>query len=82
MPNSSTRVVVTGIGLITPVGNDTASTWDALIAGRSGIGPITLFDAAAFECPIAGEVRGFDPANFVDAKILRRLDRSSMFALA
>ena len=82
MPNSPTRVVVTGIGLITPVGNDTGSTWDALIAGRSGIGPITLFDTAAYECPIAGEVRDFDPADFVDAKILRRLDRSAVFALA
>ncbi|MGE3855957.1 MAG: beta-ketoacyl-ACP synthase II [Dehalococcoidia bacterium] len=77
-----TRVVVTGIGLITPVGNDTASTWDALVAGRSGIGPITHFDTSAYECPIAGEVRDFDPAAFVDAKILRRLDRSSVFALA
>ena len=77
-----TRVVVTGIGLITPVGNDTVSTWDALIAGRSGIGPITLFGTAAYECPIAGEVRGLDPTDFVDAKILRRLDRSSVFAIA
>ncbi len=77
-----TRVVVTGIGLITPVGNDTATTWDALVAGRSGIGPITHFDTAAYECPIAGEVRDFDPTDFVDAKILRRLDRSSVFALA
>ena len=76
------RVVVTGIGLITPVGNDTGTTWDALIAGRSGIGPITHFDASAYECPIAGEVRDLDPAEFVDAKILRRLDRSSVFALA
>ena len=77
-----TRVVVTGIGLITPVGNDTASTWDALVAGRSGIGPITHFDTSAYECPIAGEVRDFDATEFVDAKILRRLDRSSVFALA
>ncbi len=77
-----TRVVVTGIGLITPVGNDTATTWDALIAGRSGIGPITHFDTSAYECPIAGEVRGLEAADFVDAKLLRRLDRSSVFALA
>ena len=76
------RVVVTGIGLITPVGNDTATTWDALVAGRSGRGPITRCDTAAYECPIAGEVRDFDPTDFVDAKILRRLDRSSVFALA
>ena len=77
-----TRVVVTGIGLITPVGNDTATTWDALVAGRSGIGPITHFDTSAYECPIAGEVRGLEAADFVDAKLLRRLDRSSVFALA
>ena len=76
------RVVVTGIGLITPVGNDVASTWAALVAGKSGIGPITLFDTSAYECPIAGEVRGLDPTTIVDAKILRRLDRSSVFALA
>ena len=76
------RVVVTGLGLITPVGNDVASTWSALVAGRSGIGPITLFDTTGYECPIAGEVRGFDPASAVDAKLLRRIDRSSVFALA
>ena len=82
MSSAQTRVVVTGIGLITPVGNDVGSTWEALIAGRSGIGPITRFDTTGYECPIAGEVREFDPASVVDPKILRRLDRSSVFALA
>lgn len=76
------RVVVTGLGLITPLGNDVASNWEALIAGRSGIGTITLFDTSAYEFPIAGEVRDFDPAEHVDAKILRRLDRSTVFAIA
>lgn len=76
------RVVVTGLGLITPLGNDVATTWDALIAGRSGIRPITHFDASAYECPIAGEVRGLDASTVVDAKILRRMDQSAVFALA
>ncbi len=76
------RVVVTGLGLVTPVGNDTASTWEALLAGRSGIDHITLFDASAYACPIAGEVKGLDATAFVDSKLLRRIDRSSVFALA
>lgn len=76
------RVVVTGLGLITPLGNDVTSNWEALVAGRSGIGTITLFDASAYEFPIAGEVRDFDPGEHVDAKILRRLDRSTVFAIA
>ncbi|MFA7248939.1 MAG: beta-ketoacyl-ACP synthase II [Dehalococcoidia bacterium] len=76
------RVVLTGIGLITPVGNDVATTWAALVAGKSGIGPITHFDTSAYECPIAGEVRGLDPASVVEAKLLRRLDQSSIFAIA
>lgn len=76
------RVVVTGLGLITPLGNDVASNWEALLAGRSGIGTITLFDTSAYEFPIAGEVRNFDPAAHVEAKLLRRIDRSTVFALA
>jgi hypothetical protein len=76
------RVVVTGLGLITPLGNDVASTWDGLVTGRSGIGTITHFDASAYEYPIAGEVKGFDASTFVDPKVLRRIDRSSAFALA
>ncbi len=76
------RVVVTGLGLITPLGNDVASNWEALVAGRSGIGTITLFDTSAYDFPIAGEVRNFDPADYVEAKLLRRIDRSTVFALA
>lgn len=76
------RVVVTGLGLITPLGNDVASNWEALVAGRSGIGTITLFDTSAYDFPIAGEVRNFDPADHVEAKLLRRIDRSTVFALA
>jgi 3-oxoacyl-[acyl-carrier-protein] synthase II len=80
--NGRRRVVVTGLGLITPVGNDTGSTWDALVAGRSGLGYISLFDASMYEHPIAAEVRDFEPSNYVDPKLLRRIDRSSVFALA
>lgn len=74
--------MVTGLGLLTPLGLDVDSTWDALIAGHSGIAPISAFDASAFECPIAGEVRGFDPAEHVDPKLARRIDRSSTLAIA
>ncbi|PKN82890.1 MAG: beta-ketoacyl-[acyl-carrier-protein] synthase II [Chloroflexi bacterium HGW-Chloroflexi-9] len=76
------RVVVTGLGLITPVGLDVASTWDALVAGRSGIAPITRFDTSAYECPIAGEAKGFEVTDYVDAKLARRIDLSSAFAIA
>lgn len=59
------RVVITGIGLISPLGLDTPSTWEGLLAGRSGIGPITKFDAQSYPARIAGEVRGFDPEAFM-----------------
>ncbi|MGE0227222.1 MAG: beta-ketoacyl-ACP synthase II [Dehalococcoidia bacterium] len=76
------RVVVTGLGLITPLGNDTSSTWDGLVAGRSGISRISSFDVSAYDCAIAGELRGFEPEAHVDAKLLRRIDRSSVLAMA
>jgi len=76
------RVVVTGLGLLTPLGNDVSSTWEGLVAGRSGIAPVTAFDASEYKCPIAGELKEFRPEEFVDAKLLRRIDRSSVLALA
>lgn len=76
------RVAVTGIGLLTPLGNDRESTWDALVAGRSGIGHITTFDTSAYPYPIAGELRDFDPGAHLDAKRLRRTDRSTVLAIA
>jgi 3-oxoacyl-[acyl-carrier-protein] synthase II len=76
------RVVVTGLGLVSPVGIGTDPSWDALVAGKSGIGPITLFDASTFPTRIAGEVKNFDPTRFMDRKEARRNDRFIQFALA
>jgi len=75
------RVGITGIGLITPVGNDTATAWEALLAGRSGIGPITRFDASRHGVKIAGEVRDFDPTRYLDRKEARRADRFMHYAM-
>jgi len=68
------RVVVTGLGLVSPVGNDVASAWSAIVEGRSGIGPITRFDASTFRTRIAGEVKGFDAATVMPPKEARRFD--------
>src|SRR5438132_2420230 len=76
------RVVVTGIGLITPLGATVQKTWDALVAGRSGIGPITRFDPSGLETTIAGEVRDFDALDYMDRKEVRRADRFVQFAVA
>jgi len=77
------RVVVTGVGMMTPVGNDPDSAWDALLAGRSGAAPITLFDATdAFDVRFAAEVKDFDPGQYMDRKEVRRTDRFTQFALA
>ena len=76
------RVVITGLGLLTPLGNDVASTWEGLIAGRSGIAPITAFDTSEFEHAIAGELKGFQPEEVIEPKLARRLDRSSVLAIA
>jgi 3-oxoacyl-[acyl-carrier-protein] synthase II len=75
------RVVVTGLGAITPLGNNVQSTWEALIKGVSGAGPITLFDTEKFKTKFACEVKGFDPANHFDRKEARRLDRYAQFAV-
>src|SRR5919201_1703250 len=68
------RVVVTGIGLVSSLGIGTESNWAALVAGRSGIGPITHFDAAQFATRIAGEVRAFDPLRFIEKKDVKKMD--------
>lgn len=83
MTENSTRrrVVVTGLGTINPLGNDVASTWQGLLAGRSGITRITAFDASAFDCQIAGEVKGFDPTEFIERKEARRMDRYTQLAV-
>jgi 3-oxoacyl-[acyl-carrier-protein] synthase II len=79
---SRRRVVVTGLGLVSPVGIGVEASWNALVAGTSGIGPITLFDASTYPTRIAGEVKGFEPGAFMDKKEARRNDRFIQFALA
>ena len=69
------RVVVTGLGAITPVGNDVATTWRALVEGTSGAGAITGFDASTFPVRFACEVKGFDPLEYMDRKEAKRADR-------
>jgi 3-oxoacyl-[acyl-carrier-protein] synthase II len=75
------RVVVTGMGAVTPVGNTVAATWDALVAGRSGIAPITKFDASSFPVRIAAEVKGFDPTGHMDRKDVKRSDIYTQYAV-
>jgi 3-oxoacyl-[acyl-carrier-protein] synthase II len=78
----NTRVVITGIGLISPLGLDRERTWAGLLAGQSGIGPITKIDAAEYTSRIAGEVRGFDPTQFIEKKEARKMDAFSHYAIA
>ena len=77
----NTRVVVTGMGMVTPLGLDTESTWNSLIEGRSGAAPITQFNSEGYDTRFACEVKGFDPAQYIDRKEVRRLDRFTHFAL-
>lgn len=76
------RVVVTGVGALTPIGNTATEYWEGLIAGRNGIAPITLFDASKHDSRIAGEVKGFDPHTYMDRKDAKRMDRFAQFAVA
>jgi 3-oxoacyl-[acyl-carrier-protein] synthase II len=76
------RVVVTGLGAITPIGNTLAEYWEGLLSGRNGIGPITLFDPSRHDCRIAGEVKGFSPHDYMDRKEAKRMDRFAQFAVS
>jgi 3-oxoacyl-[acyl-carrier-protein] synthase II len=76
------RVVVTGVGLVSPLGIGTEANWEALCAGRSGIGPITRFDATEFSARIAGEVKGFNPLAFIDKKDVKKMDIFIQYAIA
>ena len=78
----SRRVVVTGVGLVSSLGIGTEANWEALCAGRSGVGRITRFDASQFACQIAGEVKGFDPLHFVEKKDVKKVDTFIQYALA
>lgn len=79
---SLSRVVITGLGAITPVGLSTDDVWDSVINGRSGIAPITQFDTSELRCQFAGEVRGFDPADYLEKKEVRRTDPVIQFTVA
>ena len=79
---SRRRVAITGLGIISPVGNSVAEAWSNIVAGRSGIGPITRFDAGKFACRIAGEVRGFDIAAYLSPKEARRMDTFIHYGMA
>lgn len=76
------RVVVTGLGALTPIGNSVTESWESAIAGKSGIGPITRFDASIFASRIAGELKHFDPARYVEKKEIRRYDNFAIYTLA
>jgi 3-oxoacyl-[acyl-carrier-protein] synthase II len=81
-PHDRRRVVVTGVGLVSPVGIGTEATWTAVVGGVSGIGPISLFDASKYSTKIAGEVKGFDPLQWLDKKDVKKCGRFIQFALA
>src|SRR5204863_3136987 len=76
------RVVVTGMGMISPVGVGNQPTWEGLIAGRSGVGPITKFDATLFAARIAGEVKGFNPEQWIEKKEVKKSDTFIHYAIA
>jgi 3-oxoacyl-[acyl-carrier-protein] synthase II len=78
----SRRVVVTGIGLVSPLGIGAAANWEALMAGRSGVGRITKFDCKGFAAQIAGEVKGFDPLQYVEKKDIKKMDVFVQYAIA
>ena len=75
------RVVITGLGAITPIGKNLADYWDGLLQGRSGVGAVTLFDASEHACQIAAEVKNFDPHEYLDKKDAKRMDRFAQFGV-
>jgi 3-oxoacyl-[acyl-carrier-protein] synthase II len=76
------RVVVTGMGVVSPIGIGAGSFWESLVSGKSGIRKVTRFDVSDFPCKVAGEVEGFDPLLYMDKKDARRMDRFVQYALA
>lgn len=78
----SRRVVITGIGIVSPLGNTTGENWEAVLAGKSGIGLITRFDTTNFDVKIAGEVKNFDPLKYIEKKEVRKMDRFIQYAIA
>ena len=79
--NSGRRVVITGIGLVTPLGVGTRKNWEALLRGENGIGPITRFDASRFATRFAGEIKDFDPLPFIEKKEVRKMDLFTQYAV-
>ena len=76
------RVVVTGMGAITPIGNSVEEFWNGIKEGKTGFGPITYFDTADYRCKLAAEVKDFDPAQYMDKKSARRMEQFCQFAVA
>ena len=76
------RVVITGMGTVSPLGLSVTDTWNSLLQGKSGIGPITLCETEGFPCRIAGEVKHFDPTNYMDVKESKRMARFSQLAVS
>src|SRR4030043_963451 len=81
-PSSARRVVITGIGVVSPLGMGVRKNWEAVLRGESGIGPITRFDPSRYSTRIAGEVKNFDPLAFIDRKEARKMDLFIQLALA
>ncbi|NII10320.1 beta-ketoacyl-ACP synthase II [Oleiagrimonas sp. C23AA] len=79
---SKRRVVVTGLGIVSPVGNDVATAWGNILAGKSGIGPVTHFDASGITTQIAGEIRDFDPSAYIPAKEVKKMDPFIHYGIA
>ena len=82
MNNHNNRVVVTGIGILCPLGLDTFTSWEGLIAGKSGIDYITRFDPEPFDTKFAGEVKGFEPTDYISRKDARHMDRFTQLSVA